>query len=161
MSSSTNASSTLAMNCSSNRGRLEEIHRIDSHDCAQTCLKLNSSQTYPVRERRENSSPRSCPKCGSPLQVVNQRDLLEWEHQPLKIDCTNKDCPGYLHPIDERAPFSEIPRCSVDRKTKYRLAERGKGKLWPCPKHLVSVKSSKRIGRTYCALYATTSPAVI
>jgi hypothetical protein len=58
--------------------------------------------------------------------VVSRRDLLEWEHQPLKIGCTNKGCPGYLRPIDERAPFSEIPRWSVDRKTKYRLAERGK-----------------------------------
>ena len=66
----------------------------------------------------------------------------------MKIGCTNKDCPGYLRPIDERAPFSEIPRCSVDRKTKHRLAERGKGKVWPCPKHPVSAKSSKRIGRT-------------
>ena len=139
----------------------EEIHRIDSPDCAQTCL--NSIQARHIRSatRRENSSPRTCPKCGSPLQVVNQRDLLEWEHQPLKIGCTNKGCPGYLRPIDERAPFSEIPRWSVDRKTKYRLAERGKGKVWLCPKHLVSAKSSKRIGRTYCALYATTSPAVI
>ena len=152
---------TGSMNCSSNRGRLEEIHRIDSPDCAQTCL--NSIQARHIRSatRRENSSPRTCPKCGSPLQVVNQRDLLEWEHQPLKIGCTNKGCPGYLRPIDERAPFSEIPRWSVDRKTKYRLAERGKGKVWLCPKHLVSAKSSKRIGRTYCALYATTSPAVI
>ena len=88
----------------------EEIHRIDSPDCAQTCL--NSIQARHIRSatRRENSSPRTCPKCGSPLQVVNQRDLLEWEYQPLKIGCTNKDCPGYLRPIDERAPFSEIPR---------------------------------------------------
>jgi hypothetical protein len=36
--------------------------------------------------------------------------------------------PGYVSPIDERAPFSKIPRCSVDSKTKYRLAKRGKGK---------------------------------
>jgi Phospholipase D Active site motif len=152
---------TGSMNCSSNRGRLEEIHRIDSPDCAQTCL--NSIQARHIRfaTRRENNSPRTCPKCGSPIQVVNQHDLLEWEHQPLKIGCTNKGCPGYLRPIDERAAFSEIPRWSVDRKTKYRLAERGKGKVWLCPKHLVSAKSSKRIGRTYCALYATTSPAVI
>jgi phosphatidylserine/phosphatidylglycerophosphate/cardiolipin synthase-like enzyme len=28
---------TGSMNCSSNRGRLEEIHRIDSPDCTQTC----------------------------------------------------------------------------------------------------------------------------
>jgi hypothetical protein len=61
--------------------------------------------------------------------VVSQRYLLEWERQPLKIRLHKQGLPGYLRPIDERAPFSEIPRCSVDRKTKHRLAERGKGKV--------------------------------
>jgi hypothetical protein len=59
----------------------------------------------PIRSatRRESSSPGTCPKCGSPLQMVNQRDLHEWEDQSLKIGCTNKDFPGYLRPINERA----------------------------------------------------------
>ena len=127
---------TGSMNWSSNRGRLEEVHRIDNPEYAQICLDSIQARHIRSATRGENSTLRTCPKCGSPLQVVNQRDLREWEHQPLKIGCTNKDCPGYLRPIDERAPFSEIPRCSVDRKTKYRLAERRKGKVWLCPKHL-------------------------
>jgi hypothetical protein len=37
---------------------------------ARKPASLNSSQIYPVRDKGENSSPRTCPKCGSPLQVV-------------------------------------------------------------------------------------------
>ena len=68
---------TGSINWSSNRGRLEEIHRIDSPDYAQICL--NSIQARHLRSatRRETSSLRTCPRCGSPLQVVNQRDLRE------------------------------------------------------------------------------------
>ena len=68
---------TGSINWSSNRGRLEEIHRIDSPDYAQICL--NSIQARHIRSatRRETSSLRTCPRCGSPLQVVNQRDLRE------------------------------------------------------------------------------------
>ena len=151
---------TGSMNCSSNRSRLEKIYRID----VPIARKSASTQFKP-----DISRPRQGERTALRKLVPSVLRHFGWltsatyanGSQPLKIGCTNKDCPGYLRPIDERAPFSEIPRWSVDRKTKYRLAERGKGKVWLCPKHLVSAKSSKRIGRTYCALYATTSPAVI
>jgi len=129
MSSSTNASSTLAMNCSSNRGRLEEIHRIDSHDCAQTCLKLNSSQTYPVRERRENISPRSCPKCGSPLQVVNQRYLLELGASTVENRLHKQGLPRLYSPLstsERLSPRSHAARLKGKRNTGLRNAEKAR-----------------------------------
>jgi hypothetical protein len=127
---------TGSMNWSSNRGRLEEVHRIDSTEYARTCLS-----SLQVRHIRENTvapsgSPRTCPHCGYPIRIVNQRaNLREWERQPLKIGCTNDECEGYLRPLDERLPFSTAPICVVDGKTKYRLTARGKGKVWKCPKH--------------------------
>ena len=124
------------MNWSSNRGRLEEVHRIDSAEYARTCL--NSLQARHIRENTvtANGSPRTSPRCGCPIRIVNQRaNLREWERQPLKVGCTNTECQGYLRPIDERLPFKTVPLCAIDRRTKYRLTARGKGKVWKCPKH--------------------------
>ena len=106
----------------------EEIHRIDSPDCAQTCL--NSIQARHIRfaTRRENSSPRTCPKCGSPLQVVNQRDLLEWEHQPLKIGCTTRAAPVIFAPStsEHLSPRSHAGRLTGKRNTGLRNAEKAR-----------------------------------
>jgi hypothetical protein len=127
---------TGSMNWSSNRGRLEEIHRIDSPEYARICL--DSLQARHIRQNtvQANGLPRVCPFCGHIVHVVNQRaNLREWERQPLKAGCTNELCKRYLRPLDERLPLSAIPLCSIDGKTKYRLAQRGKGKVWKCPKH--------------------------
>lgn len=127
---------TGSMNWSSNRGRLEEIHRIDSAEYARICL--DSLQARHIREStvEKNGSPRTCPFCACVVHLVNQRaNLREWERQPLKVGCTNSRCEGYLRPLGERLPLSAVPVCASDGKTKYRLAARGKGKVWQCPKH--------------------------
>jgi hypothetical protein len=127
---------TGSMNWSSNRGRLEEVHRIDNGEYARVCLA--SLQARHIREHTvaPDGSPRACPRCGCSIQIVNQRaNLREWERQPLKVGCTNHKCEGYLRPLDERQPLITEPRCAIDGKTKYRLTTRGKGKVWKCPKH--------------------------
>jgi hypothetical protein len=127
---------TGSMNWSSNRGRLEEAHRVDDSDYAKYCLE--TVQARHIREKvvTENGSPRICPYCGHPVQIVNQAtNLQNWERQALKVGCTNKRCEGYLRPIDERQPFTQLPRCQIDRKTKYHLINKGRGQQWVCPKH--------------------------
>jgi ssDNA-binding Zn-finger/Zn-ribbon topoisomerase 1 len=53
----------------------------------------------------------------------------------MKVGCSNYPKCKYLVNVDERAPFSEVPRCEKDGRTKYRRHRIGKGERWKCPKH--------------------------
>jgi len=127
---------TGSMNWSSNRGRLEESHRIDNPDYAKACLHVMQARHIRSAIVSDDGRPRLCPFCGQPVRIINQSGRLKpWERQALKIGCTNDKCSGYLRPIDERPPLKQIPVCSIDSKTKYRLVKSGKGQKWVCPKH--------------------------
>jgi hypothetical protein len=52
-----------------------------------------------------------------------------------KISSRTRGTKPLSHPHQRTSVFSETPLCSVDRKTKFRLPERGKGKVWLRPKH--------------------------
>jgi hypothetical protein len=129
---------TGSMNWSSNRGRSEEVHRIHAPQYAKLCLQLMQAKYIRRAATHEDGTPRvHCdPDCGWPIQIVNQRrQHFAWDFQAMKVGCTNPDCDGYLRNVDERPPFKAVPRCNVDRRTKYRRVRRGRGEIWQCPKH--------------------------
>ena len=127
---------TGSMNWSSHRGRLEIIHRIDAPQYAKQCLEFIQARHIRQSAFHEDGSPRTCPKCGFPIHIVNQRTQHgQWDFQPMKVGCTNPNCDGYLRNIDERPPFKNVPICQVDGRTKYRRVRRRKSEIWECPKH--------------------------
>ncbi len=130
---------TGSMNWSSHRGRIEVMHRINAPKYAKQYLEFLQAKHIRQSATSEDGAPRSCPHCGWPLQIVNQRrQHSPWDFQAMKIGCTNPDrddCPGYLRDIDERPPFKQVPVCQMDGRTKYRRVRRGRGEIWQCPKH--------------------------
>jgi hypothetical protein len=135
---------TGSMNWSSHRGRLEVIHRIDAPQYAKQCLEFIQARHIRQSSFHEDGSPRTCPKCGFPVHIVNQRTQHGmWDFQSMKVGCTNPNCEGYLRNIDERPPFKTVPLCQVDGRTKYRRIRRRRGELWECPKHPKECPSEK------------------
>jgi len=127
---------TGSMNWSSNRGRIETIHRLYAPRYAKQCLEYMQAKYIRQSAQHEDGTSRVCPLCGHSVQVVNQRRQHgKWDLQSMKIGCSNPDCEGYLRDIDERPPFKSVPRCQVDGLTKYRKVRRGRGEMWQCPKH--------------------------
>jgi len=127
---------TGSMNWSSHRGRTEVMHRINAPKYAKQYLEFLQAKHIRQSATNEDGSPRLCPYCGWPLQIVNQRrQHSAWDFQAMKIGCTNPDCQGYLRDIDERPPFKHVPVCQIDGRTKYRRVRRGRGEIWQCPKH--------------------------
>jgi len=127
---------TGSMNWSSHRGRAEVIHRIDAPKYAKQCLEFLHAKHIRQAATNENGTPRVCPYCGFPIQIVNQRrQHFRWDFQAMKVGCTNPKCQGYLRDIDERPPFKKVPVCQMDGRTKYRRVRRGRGEIWQCPKH--------------------------
>jgi len=135
---------TGSMNWSSHRGRSEIVHRVVAPKYAEKCLDFLQAKHIRQAARDEDGAPRTCPKCGSPIQIVNQRrQHFQWDTKAMKIGCTNPDCKGYLRDIDERSPLKKPPVCESDGRTKYRRVKRGKGQVWQCPKHPKKCKSFK------------------
>ncbi|MCX5827119.1 MAG: AAA domain-containing protein [Deltaproteobacteria bacterium] len=135
---------TGSMNWSSNRGRSEEVHRLVAPDYAKNCLNLMQAKYIREAAVHEDGTARTCPECGHAIQVVNQRRQNGiWDHQSMKVGCTNPKCEGYLRNIDERPPFREPPVCQVDQRTRYRVVRRGRGSIWQCPKHPRDCKTEK------------------
>lgn len=129
---------TGSMNWSSNRGRIEVIHRIEAPDYAKLCLELLQAKHIRRASVNDDGSIRTCPICKKdyPTHIVNQRKQHGiWDFQPLKVACSNPECTGYLRNIDERPPYKTIPLCKTDGQTKLRRIRRGKGEVWQCPKH--------------------------
>lgn len=126
---------TGSLNWASHRGRREVMHRTTSPTFAKLVLQFLQARFIREAATQEDGSPRPCPVCGGPTQVVNQRRQRTWDKQALKMGCGNPDCQKYLRDIDERPAFKEVPRCSVDGRTKYRRVKRGRGEAWECPKH--------------------------
>ena len=127
---------TGSMNWSSHRGRQETIHRRDAPRYAKQCLEFLRARHIRQAATNEDGTPRLCPYCGFPIQIVNQRrQHFRWDFQSMKVGCTNPKCKGYLRDIDERPPFKKVPICQVDGRTKYRRLRRGRGEIWQCPKH--------------------------
>ncbi|UCC31896.1 MAG: hypothetical protein JSU86_06385 [Phycisphaerales bacterium] len=94
--------------------------------------------TLGAQGRCPDGTPRTCPNCSRPVQIVNQRKQPnQWDKNPLKVVCPKDEgcVKGYYVALDERAPFTEWPRCQKDGRTKYRCVRRGRGKVWQCPKH--------------------------
>ena len=128
---------TGSLNWASHRGRAEIMHRTVNPEYARMVLEY--LQARHVRSAsQQGGQPRICPHCQGPTQVVNQaRPMSIWDKQPIKLGCANYQrtgC-GYLVDINQRPPFLEPPRCSVDQRTKYRRVKRGRGEAWECPKH--------------------------
>lgn len=127
---------TGSLNWASHRGRREIMHRTDSPALAKLVLQFLQAQYIRSAGIHEDGSPRRCPECGGPTQVVNQRrQHWNWDKQAMKVGCANPDCQKYLRNVDERSPFREAPCCSVDGRTRLRRVKRGKGEVWECPKH--------------------------
>lgn len=128
---------TGSLNWASHRGRAEIMHRTENPEYARTVLEY--LQARHIRSAAgPSAAPRVCPQCQGATQVVNQaRPMSQWDKQPMKIGCADYQSTGckYLVDIDQRAPFSEVPRCQVDGRTKYRRVKRGRGERWECPKH--------------------------
>lgn len=128
---------TGSLNVASHRGTSEDVHRIDAPEYVRTCLEFMQAKHVRLASKRGNQ-PRTCPQCSGPTQVVNQsRSMSQWDKQPMKIGCAEYQTTGckFLVDIDQRPPFAEPPRCSVDKRTKYRRVKRGRGESWECPKH--------------------------
>jgi len=128
---------TGSLNWASHRGRAEIMHRTENPEYARTVLEYLQARHIRAAAGHD-MRPRVCPQCNGPTQVVNQaRSMRPWDKQPIKIGCASYQATKckYLVDIDERAPFVEPPRCSVDGRTKYRRVKRGRGESWVCPKH--------------------------
>lgn len=127
---------TGSLNWASHRGRVEIMHRTENSKYARMVLEYLQARHIRSASRQGNE-PRTCPR-GHSVQVVNQAQTLRpWDKQPMKLGCTeyqNTNC-KYLVDIDQRPPFLEAPRCTVDQRTKYRRVRRGRGEVWECPKH--------------------------
>ncbi len=129
---------TGSLNWASHRGRAEIMHRTDYPALARLVLEFLQAKHIRAAVVHEDGQPRTCPQCGGPVHVVNQRVQGKFDlRQALKVGCVNfqaTDC-KYLRDIDERAPFRQPPRCKIDGRTKYRRVRRGRGEIWQCPKH--------------------------
>lgn len=138
---------TGSMNWSSNRGRFENIHRIQAPSYVRQYLDFVQAKHLRNASMHEDGSPRVCPFCGSPTRIVNQKvQHGPWDkRQAIKVGCTNKNCKGYLRDVDERPPFKNIPVCKVDGKTKYRLVKIRRSEYWKCPKHPKDCPSYKAV----------------
>lgn len=129
---------TGSLNWASHRGRAEIMHRTDNPALARLVLEFLQAKHIRAAAEHEGGTSRTCPQCGGPVHVVNQRVQGRFDfRQALKIGCVNFQRSGckYLRDIDERAPFRELPRCKIDGRTKYRRIRRGRGEIWQCPKH--------------------------
>jgi len=129
---------TGSLNWASHRGRAEIMHRTE--DSAVAKLVLDFIQAKHIRHAvmHQDGRPRTCPECGGPTHIVNQRIQSRFDsRQPIKVGCVQYQKTGcnYLRDVDERAPFVEPPRCQRDGRTKYRRIRRGRGEVWQCPKH--------------------------
>jgi hypothetical protein len=128
---------TGSLNWASHRGRAEIMHRIESPSVAKLVLRYMQARYIRQASMSSDGKERVCPECGGPVQVINQRRLGFWDKQTVKIGCVNHrttKC-NYLRNVDERPPFIDVPRCKVDKRTKFRKSKRGKGEVWQCPKH--------------------------
>jgi phosphatidylserine/phosphatidylglycerophosphate/cardiolipin synthase-like enzyme len=84
-----------SMNWSSHRGRAEVIHRIDGPRYAKQCLEYLRARHIRQVATNEDGTPRLCPYCGFPIQIVNQRrQHFRWDFQAMKVGCTNPKCKG-------------------------------------------------------------------
>jgi hypothetical protein len=130
---------TGSLNWASHRGNAEIMHRIVSPDHAKLVLQYLQARFIRAAAVDGDGHLRICPQCGGPIHIVNQRQQSgPWDgRQSLKIGCANYKTTGckYLRDVDERPPFREPPKCSVDGKTKYRRVRRGNYEVWQCPKH--------------------------
>jgi predicted nuclease with TOPRIM domain len=129
---------TGSLNWASHRGRAEIMHRTEDSGVAN--LELDFIQAKHIRSAilRDDRKSRTCPECGGPTHVVNQRKQAFFDiRQPMKIGCVRYQETGcnYLRDIDERPPYITPPRCQKDGRTKYRRVRRGRGEFWQCPKH--------------------------
>ncbi len=125
---------TGSLNWASHRGRSEIMHRTDSPSLAKLVLQYMQAKFIRRASIHEDGTPRVCPNCGSPTQVVNQRQQHgQWDFQAMKVGCTK--CKSYLRNIDERPPFKTVLLCKIEGRTKYRRVRRGRGEVWQCPKH--------------------------
>lgn len=128
---------TGSLNWASHRGRAEIMHRTENSGYARMVLEYLQARHIRSASRQGND-PRACPQCQGSTQVVNQaRPMSQWDKQPMKLGCADYQNTGctYLVNIDQRPPFLEPPRCSIDQRTKYRRVRRGRGEVWECPKH--------------------------
>ena len=112
------------------------LYRVECPGFAERLLRLMQASLIRESATSRAGQPRTCPHCGWPVQVVNQRRRMGgWDRQPLKVGCTNDSCRKYLRDLDERLPLAEPPRCPVDGRTPYRRLRRGRGWVWVCPLH--------------------------
>lgn len=133
-----------SLNWASHRGNNEIMHRIESEEWTKTASKYLQARYIRKAAIFDDGSIRTCPTCGEPTQVVNQRSQHGvWDNQAFKIGCSDPNCNKYLRPIDERPPYRFIPHCQVDMETKYRKVTRGRGQIWQCPKHQNQCRSEK------------------
>ena len=127
---------TGSLNWASHRGRSEVMHRTQSEALAKLVLQFLQARYIRSAATQELGLPRSCPVCGGPTQVVNQRKQNgNWDKQAMKVGCANPACQQYLRNIDERPPLLSPPVCRKDGRTKMRRVKRGRGEVWKCPKH--------------------------
>lgn len=127
---------TGSLNWCSHRGNSEIMHRTDSAALAASVLNFLQARYFRQAAVHEDGTARRCPKCGGETQIVSQlRQRGVWDHQPLKVGCTNPKCRSYLVDLDQRTPFAAVPRCERDGRTKYRRVKAGRGERWKCPKH--------------------------
>ncbi len=129
---------TGSLNWASHRGNVEIMHRIVSPDHAKLVLQYLQARFIRAAAMNTDATPRTCPQCGGPIHIVNQRqENGPWDHQALKVGCVNYQSTKcqYLRDVNERPPFLEPPRCPVDGRTKYRRARRRTREVWECRKH--------------------------
>jgi AAA domain/PLD-like domain len=127
---------TGSLNWASHRGRAEIMHRTQSSSYARLVLQYLQARYIRAAAVLDDGSPRTCPKCGGPTRVVNQRrQRAQWERQAMKIGCANPSCQKYLRDLDERPPYRDVPRCRKDGRTKMRRVSHGRWETWQCPKH--------------------------
>jgi hypothetical protein len=124
-----------SLNWASQTSTYEHMLRIESADVASLLERMMQLRDLIDGFKTHESSV--CPKCGSPLVVVNQRKLRPGESQPLKFACAayqrdRKSCGGYMRNVNQRAPFTEQPLCSRGRPMILRRTKTGKPWEWRC-----------------------------
>jgi len=138
---------TGSMNWSSHRGRQEVIHRFYVPEYVRQCLHYLQARHIRNACINTDGTPRVCPYCGEEIHIVNQRKQRRFgtyqEKQSLKVACANKSCNKYIRDVDEKLPFTDIPRCIKDNTTKMRKVKKGRGFIWQCPKHLKNCPTYK------------------
>lgn len=128
-----------SLNWASQIASYEHMWRMESREMASLVERM--LQLDPIAVNFSNGTPTatSCPSCGGPLRIVNQRERQgSWSgKQPLLFVCVRHGedsaaCSGHARAVDKRAPFASPPVCRQGTAMELKYGKTSKPLRWQC-----------------------------